>query len=79
MPPGSRRAIITPASAVSGQPVTAAPAQRGDRRPVRDPPRGIDAAEPVDHLRPAAAGWPAASDGPYQALRADDGPAWQRG
>jgi hypothetical protein len=36
-----------------GQPVTAAPAQRGDGRPVGDPARGVDAAEPVDHVRAA--------------------------
>ena len=36
-----------------GQPVTAPPAQRGDGHPVSDPARGVDPAEPVDHVRPA--------------------------
>jgi hypothetical protein len=35
------------------QPVTAPPAQRGDGHPVGDPARGVDPAEPVDHIRPA--------------------------
>jgi hypothetical protein len=36
-----------------GQPVTAAPAQRGDDGPAGDPAGGIDAAETVDGIRPA--------------------------
>jgi len=42
----------SPRLSSQGQPVTIRPAQRGHSPPVRDPARGIDAPEPVDHLRP---------------------------
>ena len=64
-----------------GQPVIAAPAQRGDRRPVSDPPRGVDPSEPVAHVRSArrAGQWHrTARNRPSRAAAAGAG-AWDDG
>jgi hypothetical protein len=48
--PGKAARDHHPGIGGQGQPVTAAPAQRGDGHPVGDPARGVDPAEPVDQV-----------------------------
>ena len=60
----------------TSSPVTAAPAQYGDGHPVRNPARGVDAAEPVDPRPAGPAGWPMASAGPRRACPPGGVHAW---
>jgi hypothetical protein len=62
-----------------GQPVTPAPAQRGDGRPVSDPARSVDAAEAIGYGRSGRRAYPAASDGRNQVCPAGGGRDLRRG